>query len=37
MRVKHLLKLTLKLAPLVSSNGADLQPSRGDALGDDIS
>ena len=37
MRVKHLLKLTLKFASLVSSNGADLQPSRGDVLGDDIS
>ena len=37
MRVKHLLKLTLKFASLVSSNGAELQTTRGDVLGDDIS
>ena len=37
MRVKHLLKLALKLASLISSNGVDLQPSRDDVLGDDIS
>ena len=37
MRVKHLLALTFKLASLVSSNEANLQPSRGDVLGDDVS
>ena len=37
MRVKSLLKFTLKLSTAFSSNEVDLQPSRGGVLGDDVS